>query len=134
MKNALTRGSAKAAAAPTIPVSVFNSETGNIQVVVNNGASFIIPGTSTAIDFIPQMPPASVAPTFSFTGPAPNTFGPGLNFLTVTPVGTIVTKTLQLTLPTNAQYVSLQFYVFWNGVNAVSTIVLTNGQFLALLT
>lgn len=117
-----------------VPVSVFNSQTAAVNVIVNGAPSFAIPGTSTAIEFIPQVPAASVAPTFSLLGPGQNVFGPGTNYVSVSPTGTVVTKTFEVSLSSSIQYISLQVYVFSNGADAVTLAVLQNGQLLMTLT
>jgi hypothetical protein len=108
---------------PTVPVVMFNSNIYDLTTQVNNGASFVIPAASTTT-FAPGTP--TTEPTFSAGGPQTGVLGPGTNNLVVTPSQSIKGYSFEIVIP-NIQIISLQFYFFWNGFNAVNWVVLNNG-------
>ena len=119
---------ATAAGAPVVPVSVFNANTLPISVMVNNGQSFQIAGV-TAPAYAPQRP-SSGGPGFTFGAPQQNTFGVGVNQVQITPQNSIVSNSFSMNLPATINYQSLQLYVFFADVNAVSWVLLQNGAIL----
>jgi hypothetical protein len=112
-----------------VPVSVFNANTLPVNVIVNNGTQFTI-GGAAGPSFTPVLP-TSGGPTYDNNPPAPNKLGPGTNSFSATPQGSIVPVVFALPIPTNQQIISLQVYVFWQGSNSVSWVLLNNGQLIA---
>jgi len=108
-------------------VTIFNANPLGVQISVNNGPQFSVPGANA-----PGWAPASPAqggPGWSNTSPAPNVMAPGENYLTITPAGMSRPFTTVIGLARNTQWTSLQIYVFFNGYSDLSWIVLNNGQF-----
>ncbi len=116
----------------TVAVSVFNANTDQVNVNINNSSSgFSINGTTAALSFYPMTPTASDAPTFG-SRPGPNVLGPGSNSLAITPVGVNQPGLFTLQIPTTQQIISLQLYVFWDSATTIGYALLNNGQVLAM--
>ena len=109
---------------PTI--TIFNANPLNIMMTVNNGSQFMIAGASP-----PNWSPATLAvggPSWSYAEAAPNVLAPGMNTLTVSPVGGAQPFVTTVMLPQNVQWNSLQLYIFFS-YGQLSWIVLNDGQF-----
>ena len=115
--------------AVTVPVTMFNANTVQVTVTVNNGSPFIIGPTSAAIRFRPQVP--AVEPQF-VQGPAtPGTFGVGSNCISITPSGWPAPQFFQFSIPVTIQMQSLQVYIFWDSNTPTGScwaFFLNNGQ------
>lgn len=106
------------------PVVLFNTNTLSIQVNVNNGPAFNVPGAS-----VPSWAPQSLpygGPSMGYT-PGPNQFGPGTNNVRITFPGGTEPLVMVMNLP-GIQWASLQVYIFFS-FGAASWIALNNGQF-----
>jgi hypothetical protein len=109
------------------PITIFNASPLAVQISINNGAPFNIPGTY-APNWTPQTPSAG-APTWgSSTVPAPNVIAFGDNQLSVTPQGALEPYRTVLSIPA-APWGSVQIYVFFNAYSEVSWVLLNEGQF-----
>jgi hypothetical protein len=95
-----------------VSVSIFNANTMQVTVIVNNGSPLIIGPTSSASEFRPEVP--AVAPVF-VTGPAtPGTIGIGPNCIAITPSGWTTPQFFPFTIPEVMPISSLQIYIYWN--------------------
>jgi hypothetical protein len=115
-------------AAP-IAVAMFNANTVQVTVTVNNGMPFTIGPTSAAIRFRPQVP--AVQPQFVQGPPTPGTFGIGSNRISITHSTWPAPQYFQCTIPLAIQMQSLQVYIFWNSDTPTGScwaIFLNNGQ------
>jgi hypothetical protein len=104
------------------PATVFNTGTLGLALSINNGALVNVPATSPETWL-----PGSEAISFQPSPPQPGVLGPGTNYLTVTPVGSIAPIAFQVDLPSSIQYRSLELYLFV-GPNSLSWTALNDGQ------
>jgi hypothetical protein len=110
-------------------VYVFNAMNVAINVSFNNGAPTTINGTSDSAQWVPVSP--GTEPVFvNNSNPAAGQIGLGTNLMTVYPTSLPPSQAKQVTvnIPSNIQINSLQFYVFWSSANAVSWVLLQQGQ------
>ena len=102
-----------------------------INVSFNNGAPITINGTSDSAQWVPVSPATSSEPVFvNNPNPAAGQIGLGNNLMTVYPTSLPPSQAKQVTVtvPTTFQINSLQFFVFWSSANAVSWVLLQQGQ------
>lgn len=107
-------------------VTVFNTNSLSVSVQVNNGPPFGIEGTGPYVGWVPQAP-SSGGPSFSNSTPAPNLLAPGVNYVSVTPIGSVQPVTFPVVIPNSVQIISLQLYLF-STYNSVQWTVCNNGQ------
>ena len=111
-------------------VNIFNASQLAMDVSVNQGNRFTIPGTSANQNWQPQQPNSNPV-GFANGYPSPNTFGTmGSNMVTVFISGSVQSYQLQISIPQYAPISSLQLYIF-AGTNGVSWIVLSSGQLIS---
>jgi len=108
-------------------VTVFNTNVLGLTVQVNNGPQFSIAGTGAYSGWTPQAPTFG-GPTFSNASPSPNTFGPGTNYVTMTPIGSVQPLSFPISIPASVQFTSLQLYIGFNSNNVVQWTLFNNGQ------
>ena len=108
-----------------VPVTVFNTSTIPLQLIVNNGTPVSIPGTSPNQNWIPQQPNSNPF-SFSQNNPAPNALGYGSNMVQVMVNEMPINVPLQVSIPMT-QLFSLQLYIFLANSSA-SYALLNNGQ------
>jgi hypothetical protein len=92
---------------------MFNANTVQVTVVINNGSPFVIGRTSAASRFRPQVPP--VAPVFVFGPATVGKIGFGPNCIAITPSGWPTPQFFAFTIPEALPITSLQIYIYWNG-------------------
>jgi hypothetical protein len=107
-----------------VPVNLFNPSTFQVSVIVNNGSQFAIPGTGSAANWTPQMPPGGGPGWSNF--PSPGNFGVGNNQVIVAIQGGSPI-TLTVGLSSNIQWTSLQLYLFAT-YNNVTWLALESGR------
>ena len=109
--------------------TIFNTGELALTVSVNNGAEFSIAGTGSWIGWTPQQP-TSGGPGWTAAGErAPNVLGPGLNWVTVTPEGSLRPFTMAVNIPSNVEFASLQLYLFVNPSGAAEWTLMNNGEY-----
>jgi hypothetical protein len=112
-------------------VYIFNAMNVAINVIFNSGSPVTINGTSDSAQWVPVSPTSANEPVFvNSQNPSPGQIGLGDNTMTVYPTSLSPRQAKQVTvsIPTNIQINSLQFYVFWSSANAVSWVLLQQGQ------
>jgi hypothetical protein len=110
---------------PKVPVTLFNANVLTVQVRINGGNSFTINATSGPLGFYPIR---YTLATFNPGGPSTGVLGPGPNDLTITPQGALSPSPVTVTIPTQAQIISLQLYIYWDSYNDVQWLALNNGS------
>lgn len=109
--------------------TIFNTGQLALTVSVNNGSQFSIAGTGAFIGWTPQQP-ASGGPSWTPAGErAPNVLGPGLNWVTVTPEGSLRPFTMTVNIPSNVDFASLQLYLFVNPSGDAQWTLMNSGEY-----
>lgn len=114
-----------------IPVTLLNASALAVTVVVNSATDSVWIGhTGASLCWQPQYDMTSV--TMNPGGPAaPNVLATGANSLALTPDGSTTPTTVQLEVPGDLQWHSLQLYIFFNTYQDFSWIVLNNGAYVS---
>jgi hypothetical protein len=108
---------------------MFNTNTTQVTVIVNNGSPFTIGPTSAASKFRPQVP--AVAPVFVFGPATVGTIGIGPNCIAITPSQWPTPQFFPFTIPGGMPISSLQIYIFWNGdTGGCQAYFFNSGQFI----
>lgn len=109
--------------------TVFNTSTLDMVVQINNGAQFGISGTGPFAGWTPQQP-TSGGPTFNQAGPpAPGVLAPGVNYLTITPSGSVESLSFPIEIPQSVRFTSLQLYLSFNASGTVAWTLTNNGTY-----
>jgi hypothetical protein len=109
--------------------TIFNTGLLALTVSVNNGSQFSIAGTGAFIGWTPQQP-TSGGPRWIPAGErAPNALSPGLNWVTVTPEGSVRPFTMTINIPSNVDFASLQLYLFVNPSGDAAWTLMNNGEY-----
>jgi hypothetical protein len=108
------------------PVALFNTNALPIQVSVNGGRGFNIPG-ATAPSWAPQCSP-NEGPSWSYS-PGPNALAPGNNFLEIT-VGGSAPQRLVMHLSESERWSSVQVYILFRP-GIAGWVVLNGGQYMS---
>ena len=107
-------------------VNFFNAGSLNLNVSVNNGSPFAVPGAG-APSWTPQTP--STNPAFTPGPPGPGSLGLGSNMISVTSQGSAPLM-FQISLSPNVNWQSIQVYLFQT-YGQCSWVLLNGGQLIA---
>ncbi len=113
-----------------VTVQIFNANTLNISVSVNNGTQVQISGTGPSLNWASQQ--ATNSPWRYTPGyPQPDVFGSGPNQVLLSVPGAISGQNLTITLPGHVPIFALQLYIFFATTQTITWVALNSGTVIA---